>query len=80
MDENNPIPNDPVEPVPIVDLSGIQSNQEQIIAKLEAIEQHTGHSVVASDVITTYGVVFVPLIIITLMLWWFFRQFISQYR
>lgn len=33
----------------------------------------------ASKVVITWGIILVPLIILVLMLWWFFKQFLYRY-
>jgi hypothetical protein len=52
---------------------------DRIIELLESINSHMPMLVQTSSLLHAYGLVYVPLIVIVLMLWWFFRQFIYTY-
>lgn len=57
-------------------LENIINNQVLLLEKLESYNEFFDLVSSASSVIVTYGVYYVPLIIITGMFWWFIRQFI----
>jgi hypothetical protein len=60
--------------------------QTQVIALLTDIDQKLTHIdsfmglfEETAKTICAYGFAFVPLIILVLMLWWFFKQFLQSY-
>lgn len=59
-----------------VDNSGVISSLDGIHTLLSTFSEPLSWLSSASSTIMGYGIIYVPLIIIVLCLWWFFRQFI----
>lgn len=54
------------------DLDLIAEKMSVMDTRMETIES-------ASSAVLVYGVVYIPLVIIVLSLWWFFRQFLDRF-
>jgi len=54
------------------DLDVIVTRLETLDSKMEVVEN-------AAGTVLTYGVFYVPLIVLVLSLWWFFRNFLNRY-
>lgn len=54
------------------ELDLIVTHLETLDSKLEIVEG-------AAGTVLTYGVFYIPLIVLILSLWWFFRQFLERY-
>lgn len=55
------------------------NSSAEIVELLTSIDNKLDVIVDSSLTLMSYGHIFVPLIIVVLVLWWFFRQFLSQY-
>jgi hypothetical protein len=54
------------------DLDVIVTRLETLDSKMEVVES-------AAGTVLTYGVFYVPLLVLVLSLWWFFRNFLNRY-
>lgn len=54
------------------DLDVIVTRLETLDSKMEVVEN-------AAGTVLTYGVFYVPLLVLVLSLWWFFRNFLNRY-
>lgn len=54
------------------DLDVIVTRLETLDTKMEVVEN-------AAGTVLTYGVFYVPLLVLVLSLWWFFRNFLNRY-
>jgi|SaaInlLV_10m_DNA_1039704.scaffolds.fasta_scaffold03973_7 hypothetical protein len=60
--------------------SALNTNNEQILVKLDQMIENQVHSLSGSNTIVTYGVLYIPLAIICFLLWRFFATFIRSAR
>lgn len=59
--------------------SSLGSDNQQILTKLDVLVNNQNDLVTGANTVTAYGVALFPLIMITFLLWWFFRTFLKVY-
>jgi len=60
--------------------STLQGDTSNMLASLQSIQKSLDIQHDTNALVSTYGLIWFPLIMLVTMLWWFFRQFISSYK